>query len=145
MKGLELVELMVAFQRRIMKRLGHHLAGEGLSTSEGFVLWRLHKHGARRVSEIAASSGLPPSTLTSLLDRLVEGGWVAREPDPDDRRAIIMQPTPKLEEFARTSLRSVGKDLENSFRSLPSGLVDRLIADLGLVIGCFEEEESQRK
>ena len=145
MKGLELVELIFAFQRRVMRRLTHHLAGEGLSTSEGIVLWRLHKHGARRVSDIASSSGLPPSTLTGLLDRLVEGGWVAREPDPDDRRAIIMQPTPKLEEFARTSLRSVAKDLEHSFRSLPSGLVERLIVDLGLVIGCLEEEENQRK
>jgi len=145
MKELELVELLGALQRRVMKRLSHHLEAQGLSMSEGVVLWRLHKHGASRVSEIGALSGLPPSTLTGLLDRLVAGGWLERESDPDDRRAVIMRGTRMLDEFSRTSMRSVARDLEKSFKSLPPDLIARLVGDLGMIIECLENEEGARK
>jgi DNA-binding MarR family transcriptional regulator len=39
---------------------------------------------------LAASLGLHPATLTGVLDRLEHGGWVARERDPDDRRAVLV-------------------------------------------------------
>lgn len=145
MKELELVELVGALQRRVMRRLSRNLMDEGLSMSEGIVLWRLHKHGPSRVSEIASMSGLPPSTLTGLLDRLVAGGWVGREPDPEDRRAIIMRGTEKLEDFSKTSMRTVAKDLERSFRGLPKDLIGRLVGDLAAVIDCLEREEGAKK
>lgn len=145
MKELELVELIGALQRRVVRRLAHHLEAEGLSMSEGIVLWRLNKHGQGRVSEIGALSGLPPSTLTGLLDRLVAGEWLQREADPEDRRAIIMKGTPKLEEFAKTSMRSVARDLEKSFKTLPPDLIGRLVDDLGMVIACLENEEGVKK
>ncbi|MEA2159536.1 MAG: hypothetical protein QOD66_1916, partial [Solirubrobacteraceae bacterium] len=35
---------------------------------------------------------LHPATLTGVLDRLERGGWVARERDPSDRRAVVVRP-----------------------------------------------------
>lgn len=37
--------------------------------------------------------GLTTGTVTSLLDRLERRGLVARWPDPDDRRGVIVSPT----------------------------------------------------
>ena len=145
MKELELVELVGALQRKVIRKLSGQLETGGLSLSEGFVLWRLHKRGSSRVSEIAALSGLPPSTLTGLLDRLVAGGWVERESDPDDRRAVVMRGTPKLDEFSKTSMRSVARELERSFRGLPKDLIARLVGDLHLVLDCLENEDGSKK
>jgi DNA-binding MarR family transcriptional regulator len=39
-------------------------------------------------SALARRTGLHPATITGILDRLERGGWIARERDPDDRRAI---------------------------------------------------------
>lgn len=144
-KELELVELLGSLQRRVMRKLSGQLETVGLSMSEGVVLWRLHKLGACRVSEIAIQSGLPPSTLTGLLDRLVAGGWVEREADPDDRRAVVMRGTPKLDEFSKTSMRSVARELERGFRGLPKDLIARLVGDLRLVLDCLENEEGSKK
>src|SRR3954452_3776856 len=39
-------------------------------------------------SELARRTGLHPATVTGILDRLERGGWIARERDPEDRRAV---------------------------------------------------------
>lgn len=52
------------------------------------------RHGALSPSALARLSGLHPATLTGVLDRLERGGWVARERDPDDRRAVVVRPLP---------------------------------------------------
>jgi DNA-binding MarR family transcriptional regulator len=42
-------------------------------------------------SELARRAGLHPATITGILDRLERGGWVARERDPADRRAVTVR------------------------------------------------------
>lgn len=37
---------------------------------------------------LARRAGLHPATVTGILDRLERGGWIARERDPADRRAV---------------------------------------------------------
>ncbi|MGO8692693.1 MAG: MarR family winged helix-turn-helix transcriptional regulator [Rectinemataceae bacterium] len=144
-KEIELTELLGDIYRKIMKRFSRYAEAAGISLTEGMVLWRIHKHGCRRVSEIAAQIGLPPSTLTGVLDRLVAGDWLEREADPEDRRAVLMKSTAKLVEFTKSSMRASSRSLEKSFRTLPPELMDRLVADLASVLECLErDEENQR-
>src|SRR5438093_11004876 len=42
-------------------------------------------------SALARRAGLHPATITGILDRLERGGWVARERDPADRRAVLVR------------------------------------------------------
>lgn len=42
-------------------------------------------------SALARQSGLHPATLTGILDRLERGGWIARERDGADRRAVLIR------------------------------------------------------
>ncbi|TML05431.1 MAG: MarR family transcriptional regulator [Actinobacteria bacterium] len=42
-------------------------------------------------SELARMAGLHPATITGILDRLERGGWIARERDPADRRAVLVR------------------------------------------------------
>jgi DNA-binding MarR family transcriptional regulator len=43
-------------------------------------------------SALAKEAGLHPATLTGILDRLERGGWLSRERDPHDRRAVLLVP-----------------------------------------------------
>jgi DNA-binding MarR family transcriptional regulator len=45
-------------------------------------------------SALARRAGLHPATMTGILDRLERGGWVARERDPSDRRAVLVRALP---------------------------------------------------
>jgi DNA-binding MarR family transcriptional regulator len=48
----------------------------------------LDAHGPLSPTELARRAGLHPATMTGILDRLERGGWIARERDPSDRRAV---------------------------------------------------------
>jgi DNA-binding Lrp family transcriptional regulator len=41
-------------------------------------------------SALARRAGLHPATITGIVDRLERGGWVVRERDPSDRRAVLL-------------------------------------------------------
>jgi DNA-binding MarR family transcriptional regulator len=52
------------------------------------VLDLIARHGPVSPSEVASATGIHPATLTGVIDRLEEGGWVTRLPDPEDRRRV---------------------------------------------------------
>jgi DNA-binding MarR family transcriptional regulator len=49
------------------------------------------RYGPLSPSALARRAGFHPATITGILDRLERGGWVARERDPDDRRAVTVR------------------------------------------------------
>jgi DNA-binding MarR family transcriptional regulator len=140
MKEIDMIELIGNIARKVAKSVGHIAAADGLSTTEALALWKLRK-GPCKASEIADKLGLSPSTITGILDRLEARGWILREADPEDRRAINIGPTKKLTEFMKGAKRSVSKALERTFSGLPPDLIDRLCADLSRVQELLEAEE----
>jgi len=51
----------------------------------------INRHGPLSPSALARRAGLHPATLTGVLDRLQKGGWIARERDAADRRAVLLR------------------------------------------------------
>lgn len=62
----------------------------GLANPEGHTLSYLRAYGPCPVGELHQVFGFKRSTLTSMLDRLGDRGYVTREIDPADRRSIIV-------------------------------------------------------
>jgi DNA-binding MarR family transcriptional regulator len=54
----------------------------------------VNRHGPIGPSTLARRAGLHPATMTGVLDRLERAGWVARERDPSDRRAVRIRALP---------------------------------------------------
>jgi DNA-binding MarR family transcriptional regulator len=51
----------------------------------------LDRYGPLSPSALARRAGMHPATMTGVLDRLERGGWIARERDPSDRRAVVVR------------------------------------------------------
>ena len=51
----------------------------------------IDREGPLSPSKLARLAGLHPATITGILDRLERGGWITRERDPADRRAILVR------------------------------------------------------
>jgi DNA-binding MarR family transcriptional regulator len=72
--------------------LNHQVgANVGLNDVDLDCLDLIARHGPLSPSALAQRAALHPATVTGILDRLEEGGWVARERDPSDRRAVVIR------------------------------------------------------
>jgi DNA-binding MarR family transcriptional regulator len=51
----------------------------------------IEAYGPLSPTALARRAGLHPATLTGILDRLERGGWIVRERDTSDRRAVVVR------------------------------------------------------
>jgi len=66
-------------------RIGSHA---GIRHADFNCLNAIARFGPIGAGSLARRTGVHLATLTGILDRLESGGWIIREPDPSDRRAI---------------------------------------------------------
>ncbi|WP_174555117.1 MarR family winged helix-turn-helix transcriptional regulator [Actinomadura hibisca] len=111
MNGVELFLL----GRTLMKIGEEALPTEGIgrhSTSVRTVLivaGDVRAHPGSAVGEIAARTGLPQSAVSGAVARLREAGAVSTDPDPRDRRRLLVRPAPAASERVE-EVRSVPVD-----------------------------------
>jgi DNA-binding MarR family transcriptional regulator len=85
-------------------------------------------YGPLSPTALARRAGLHPATVTGILDRLERGGWIVRERDASDRRAVVVRAA--RERYAE--LMRLYSGLNRSMNKLLAGYSDGeldLIAD----------------
>lgn len=80
--------------RRSFELRGGHL---GLTQAQWRALALLSRHEGINQATLAELLEIQPITVTRLLDRMEEHGWIERRPDPVDRRAVRLYLTPKAQ------------------------------------------------
>jgi DNA-binding MarR family transcriptional regulator len=63
--------------------------------SHGAVLGRLDRQGAQSVSDLAVAERVRPQSMAQTVADLEADGFVARRPDPHDRRRALVELTPE--------------------------------------------------
>jgi DNA-binding MarR family transcriptional regulator len=88
-------ELTARLQRALgrLARVLRQGAPSALGPGALSALSTLRTEGPLRPGDLAAREGVRPPTLTRMLTVLEEGGYVARTPDPADRRASLIEVT----------------------------------------------------
>lgn len=85
--------------RPMLPRLYHlsrrRIPGWDLTTSQSSAMSTLVDRGPLRMSELAALEGVQLPSATSVVNGLVKLGLVERRADPTDRRAVVVDLTPK--------------------------------------------------
>ena len=108
-----------------LQRATHHtlhalsvaLADLNLSAAEINALANLGEGGTLNIRQLGERTGTRASTLTSLLDRLENRGYLARELDPADRRSFRLPLTKAGQAVAAQVLAAIA-DLERNALSL---------------------------
>ncbi len=76
---------------RALSRLSGGLDdGPPLTATQRLALFETHEREPIRLTELAELLGVSPPTASRAVDALVEHGFVARAPDPADRRAVLL-------------------------------------------------------
>ena len=106
--------MVLALQRathHTLHALSATLADLNLSAAEINALANLSEDGTFNVRQLSERTGTRASTLTGLLDRLENRGYLAREVDPADRRSFRL-PLTEAGQVVATRVLAAIADLE---------------------------------
>ncbi len=79
---------------RQRQHMGRLLRVPGLTMPRFLVLAFIHSRGDRcTMGELAEATDQCSATMTGIVDRLVNTGWVERQRDPEDRRSVLVNLT----------------------------------------------------
>jgi DNA-binding MarR family transcriptional regulator len=85
-----LAELYLRTGHRIRRRSAPAYESFGLTEAQARALRVINRYERPRMADLAQALEVVPRSITSMVDTLEAAGFVAREPDPTDRRATIV-------------------------------------------------------
>ncbi|TAL38524.1 MAG: MarR family transcriptional regulator [Spirochaetes bacterium] len=98
---------------------------------------RLGHEDGIRISELGRMTGLEPSSMTGLVDRMERDGLVLRAPDPHDRRSQVVSLTEAGSAAQSGVIAALDRALEMVFQGMPQSelaagkkFLERAIANL---------------
>jgi DNA-binding MarR family transcriptional regulator len=103
----------------------------GLSLTDSQMIHTLQLYGPSTPTRLAAATGLSSGGVTVALDRLEKGGFIRREPNPTDRRSLLIHINPTHLLKLKGIYENVEAQTRRCLSTLPKG-------DLAAVIRFFE-------
>jgi DNA-binding MarR family transcriptional regulator len=103
---------------RVTRAIGRDLAAAGLPDLTWYdLLWTLYRAPGRslRVNQLAREVVLSPTAMSRFVDRVEQAGYVRREPDPADRRALQVTLTDAGVELLRKMWPIYARGIEERF------------------------------
>ena len=92
----DLATAVIAFHEAGARRLG-------MTAAERKCAGIIAELGSATPKQLAEATGLTTGAITGIVDRLERAGYATREPNPADRRSVIVRPR-NTERLARASL-----------------------------------------
>jgi DNA-binding MarR family transcriptional regulator len=139
MKTLRLIPAV----HRATHRVGLYLARgrkDALSQGESHILAMLAASSPLTVGELHSGLAHKRSTLTSILNRLVDRGLITREVGEADRRTFVVAPTAR----GRRAARDVFQRLADLERAVAARVSDADLAGFARVAAAIEQEANAR-
>ena len=87
----------------LARRLRRYLADDELSATEVAVLGRVYRDGPCTPGSLARAEHVQPPSMTRVIERLEQRGYLERTPDPTDGRQVLIAGTARGQEFIEES------------------------------------------
>jgi DNA-binding MarR family transcriptional regulator len=84
------LDLIARAGEAVAHRVEDALRGAHMSVEQWRVMAHLYEHGGCTMSELSLAAGLTGATLTRMVDRLTTSALAHRNPDPTDRRRVLV-------------------------------------------------------
>ena len=116
------------------------IANAGLGLTDFAALEALLHKGPLTISQIQEKVLLASGSMTAAVDRLEKLGLIVRKPSANDRRARIVELTPKGKRLAASCFEQHAKDLEALMSALSEKEKEQVYASLKK-LGLLAEEK----
>jgi len=105
---------------KILKQIGDQIKGSierefsemNLTGPQGMIVGILAHDGEMKISNLSSKMGLSVSTISGIIDRLENQGYVERMRSREDRRVVSVRVTPKFRERAERHFIEIEKRLD---------------------------------
>jgi DNA-binding MarR family transcriptional regulator len=125
--------------RQLRRLFDERVRSLGLTGPQARLLLSLERNPDRNQVFYAERLDIEPITLTRIVDRLEEAGWVERRSDPDDRRARILHLTDKSRSIVarlRGIVEALSDEMLDGFdpaeRRVIAQMLDRIATNLAV-------------
>ena len=112
---------------RITRVLDRQSRGHTITGTQASVLATAARLGPLRITELAEFEGINPTMMSRIVGKLEDAGLLHRRPDPDDRRAALVEPTAPGRELQRHVREERTRLLAEHLAALPTGHADGLL------------------
>ncbi|WP_413872817.1 MarR family winged helix-turn-helix transcriptional regulator [Albidovulum sp.] len=120
--------------RAIRRRFEARATELGLSAAQWRCLVHLMREGPSPQARLAGLLEIEPISISRLLDRMQDGGWITREADPADRRVRIVTATPRTCAAFSEAKKIAEAIYADALAGLPPGTRETLMTTLGRII-----------
>lgn len=130
-----------------IKRLSDRIFGriladrdiDAFNGAQGRILYALWQQEHISLKELSDKTGLAPTTLTSMIDRMEASGLVSRVPDRSDRRKTLLALTEKAKGFEQDYM-EISSDMTDIFYA---GFTEEEILQCEMLLGRIHENLKQ--
>lgn len=136
MKRLEIFRLLVDVKEMLCSAMAGRMKNNSLTETELMILYILqHKEGQWKMGDLANALFIPMSTLTGIVDKMIEKGILQRERSDTDRRVVFIRIHPLFVKNSAIYMEKLSGLLDEIAKDMGEENFDRLGADLS----CLEE------
>lgn len=125
--------------RRYQFRDREQICCHGLSVSQCYALEALDQRGPMTMGDLAAHLCLKVSSMTRVVDSLVESGLVRRADDPDDRRVCLVRLSAKGRALLARVQGGLIEEYEAVLRNVPTASREAVIQAVGDLLSAYEK------
>jgi len=118
---------------------------EGITTNIGFVLLHIDDKIGTPATKIAPMMGMEPRSLTRMLAKLEERGYIYREPDKFDKRKVQIFLTPlglKKKNRAKEVVIGFNKKLYNDFSEEDLDIFFHVLDSIHKILNTYDHASS---
>lgn len=123
----KLLENFGSLKRHLVFHSTHSRKVPRITPSQWRLLMMVKQQGESTVKEVAAALGISSSAATQLVDGLVASGYVVRETDVKDRRAVVLTLSKKTEAQVDKMRKQTLEKFYNFFKVLNDKELDQYI------------------
>jgi DNA-binding MarR family transcriptional regulator len=128
-------------QRLMRKRFDAKASTLGLSSAQWRLMVSLVKEEGVAQARLAELLEVEPISVSRLLDRMEEGGWVERRADAKDRRVRMVFPTAKSREAFAEIKGMAGEVYADALRGLSGDEQNILVHSLSTIVSNLSDDE----
>jgi DNA-binding MarR family transcriptional regulator len=100
--------------------------------------------GPHSIGGLAETVGVSPPAASQLVDRLAEHGMVERRHAPEDRRVVLVDYVPGMQDVARRMMEGRRQRLEEAMSSLTDEEARAFLKGLKLLVESFDVAEKEK-